>query len=254
MPFGDVFSRVEYIDFESADNKYIKFRNNFITRLGFKIFGIPHLGLRLRARKIINNFPKKLKKVLDAGCGTGVYSFTLSNKAKEIYAIDISKKKIDYCRKINHFDNINFEIGNLTKLRYKDNSFDLIICSDVFEHIKDDEKAFKELARTLDYNGTAIITLPINSKANKLNYKLYEHERAGYSLEDIKKWCKKYDLSILNHEYYSSKTSRWLFKIHNSFNNKIFTAALFYPFFALSLIADLFGKEFDGLLIKLGEN
>lgn len=254
MPFGDIFSKVDYVDFETADNKHIKFSNNFITKLGFKIFGIPHLGLRLRARKIINNLPRKLNKVLDAGCGTGVYSFSISKKAKEIYAIDISRKKINYCKKINCFDHLNFEIGDLTKLKYKNNFFNLIICSDVFEHIKDGEKAFKELKRTLDSKGIMIITVPTDSKANQKYYKLYKHERPGYSLEDIKKWCRRYNLRILNYEFYSSKISRKLFQHHNSFKNRVLIAILFYPFFVLSLIADFFGSDFDGLLIKIKKN
>ena len=46
----------------------------------------------------------------------------------------------------------------------KDNSFNLIICSHVLEHIPDDNKALSEIFRVLTYGGTAILLVPINLK------------------------------------------------------------------------------------------
>jgi SAM-dependent methyltransferase len=45
--------------------------------------------------------------------------------------------------------------------RYPDNSFDIVICSHVLEHIHEDKKAISEIARILKPNGEALILVPI---------------------------------------------------------------------------------------------
>lgn len=55
---------------------------------------------------------------------------------------------------------------NLEALSFPDNSIDLHISQDVFEHIFNPSKAFKEVARTLKPGGMHIFTVPIVNKFN----------------------------------------------------------------------------------------
>jgi len=51
---------------------------------------------------------------------------------------------------------------DITKMTcYLDNSFDIVICSHVLEHIHEDTKAISEIARILKPNGEALILVPI---------------------------------------------------------------------------------------------
>lgn len=59
-----------------------------------------------------------------------------------------------------------FRNENLEELTFHDNSIDLHITQDVFEHILDPEKAFKEIARTLKPGGAHIFTTPLVNKTN----------------------------------------------------------------------------------------
>lgn len=52
---------------------------------------------------------------------------------------------------------------DITGMGYGDNSFDLIICSHVLEHIPDDRLAMRELCRVLKPGGTAILQVPISA-------------------------------------------------------------------------------------------
>ena len=57
--------------------------------------------------------------------------------------------------------------ADVCHLPLNDNSFDLIFCNHVLEHIEEDAKAMKELFRVLKRGGTAILQVPINEKLKK---------------------------------------------------------------------------------------
>jgi SAM-dependent methyltransferase len=50
---------------------------------------------------------------------------------------------------------------DITAIDFPDESFDLIVCNHVLEHVPDDARAISELHRVLDRRGTAIISVPI---------------------------------------------------------------------------------------------
>lgn len=54
----------------------------------------------------------------------------------------------------------NMTNQNLERLTFPDNSFDLIITSDVMEHVRLDDRAHKEIARVLRPGGIYIFTVP----------------------------------------------------------------------------------------------
>ena len=56
--------------------------------------------------------------------------------------------------------NGEFRSEDLSCLTFPDNSFDLLITSDVFEHVFEPEKAFAEVARVLKPGGMHIFTMP----------------------------------------------------------------------------------------------
>jgi predicted SAM-dependent methyltransferase len=53
---------------------------------------------------------------------------------------------------------------DVTNIDYPDQSFDVIYCSHVLEHVQDDRKAIREFYRTLKSNGWAILLVPITAE------------------------------------------------------------------------------------------
>ncbi len=53
---------------------------------------------------------------------------------------------------------------DITDIPYNDNTFDVIICNHVLEHIDDDRKAMSELCRVLKPGGWAIVQSPLDTK------------------------------------------------------------------------------------------
>ena len=78
-------------------------------------------------------------------------------------------------KKLKNWDYLTFDLnspiadikGDLTSTNFKDESFDLIICNHVLEHIKDDKSALNEIYRVLKYNGISILQVPINLRREK---------------------------------------------------------------------------------------
>lgn len=52
---------------------------------------------------------------------------------------------------------------DITDIQYHDQSFSVIICSHVLEHVQDDKKAIRECYRVLNNNGWAIFVVPVSA-------------------------------------------------------------------------------------------
>lgn len=85
--------------------------------------------------------------ILDAGCGEG---FTLNKLrengiGKKIEGIEYEKDAIEFGKKL--FPDLVIKQASIYELPYKDNSFDLIICTEVLEHLEEPAKALQEMLR-----------------------------------------------------------------------------------------------------------
>tara|TARA_Y100000034_G_scaffold133755_1_gene200185 strand:+ start:340 stop:1119 length:780 start_codon:yes stop_codon:yes gene_type:complete len=249
MVFGDALSFGKGIEVSTADDK--KFKINDFNSLGFKILGIPHIGIRQRARIIFSMIKFNEKDfVLDAGCGIGLYSFEIYKKAKQITGVDLDEDKINQASKLANRSkkNIVFKKQDLTKLNEK-NKFDKIICSDVIEHIPNYKKVLFNLAASLKQEGELLLTFPTFTKFNKKTYKKFGHIAPGFYEEEIIKILNKKNLKIIKKKKYSGFFTRFAFKINEIlFKNNILMALFFYPLYFISLLDSLLPiKEFDGI-------
>lgn len=100
--------------------------------------------------------------VLDMGCGEGFYSMIFNNLYDcTVYAVDYDPEILSLAHKwLDGKKGVFVEQGDIKKLRFQDNFFDKIICTEVLEHIDEDYVAIKELYRVLKPGGTIAITVP----------------------------------------------------------------------------------------------
>jgi 2-polyprenyl-3-methyl-5-hydroxy-6-metoxy-1,4-benzoquinol methylase len=139
-------------------------------------------------------------KVLDAGCGNGSLSFRLAKEGMNITGIDITKDNIDFSNNVKNklkIDNINFKKMSITNIKLPKNSFDIIISSEVLEHIEDDNKAVKELNKVLKKGGECIISVPYNPKLWSLEDKWVGHKRR-YTYRKLRKLLVKNGFKVNN--------------------------------------------------------
>jgi len=117
-------------------------------------------------QKILVEFLKSISikrnwNCLDAGCGIGNNLFTLSEFFDRIIACDISQQALNYAEERFKNSRINFIQADIKNLPFKDNFFDIVICTEVLEHIDDLTQARNELFRVLKKeNGYFIISTP----------------------------------------------------------------------------------------------
>jgi len=127
-------------------------------------------------------------KILDLGCASGHLITFLEKKGfKNISGIDISKEAIKKCREKGMKDTF---IRDCADTKFKNRAFDVLIASDVLEHIETDSIALSEWNRILKKNGILIVFVPafnfLWSKHDEVNYHYRRYSRKKL-LDDLKK-------------------------------------------------------------------
>jgi SAM-dependent methyltransferase len=95
-------------------------------------------------------------RVLDAGCGSGRTMVDLARYG-EVAGIELSEDAAEIARNRGCGEVV---IGRVQELPWEANTFDLITCLDVIEHLPDDRAALQELRRVSKPGGWALLTVP----------------------------------------------------------------------------------------------
>ena len=110
----------------------------------------------------------KNKIVLDIPCGVG-WGTSLLKGYKSIIGMDVSIEAIQYANAHYGKEKRTFLAGDMQAIASDDDSFDIIICLEGFEHVTKEigEKFITESKRVLKQNGLLIMTCPVlNEFAN----------------------------------------------------------------------------------------
>ena len=119
------------------------------------------------AKKMFDNGIIKVgDKVLDIACGTGVLDrLLIQNGAKQVVALDISQKMIDFAKANNSNNNVTFLHSDIYK--YNGSDFDLAIIYSAYPHLLNKVALVDKLAMVLKEGGRFIVLH--NSGYKKLN-------------------------------------------------------------------------------------
>ena len=127
------------------------------------------------------------KRVLDAGCGLGYGTeLLMSAGARATIGVDVSEETIEAAR-AKAGDGVELDVGDIAGLSYEDDSFDLVVCFEVIEHVRDPERALDELARVLAPGGVLALSSPNRNEypdGNPHHIREYTPEEFEASLRD----------------------------------------------------------------------
>lgn len=115
--------------------------------------------------QVFKNFLSGIKprRILEVGCSSGHLTKQLAVlfPKSHITGIDVYTQAIKEAQR--RFPNLSFIVADAHKLPFKNNSFDLILCSETIEHVTNPQKMLHEIARVLKKNGVALIEMDSGS-------------------------------------------------------------------------------------------
>lgn len=114
-------------------------------------------------KTLLDRSNNKKIKILDAGCGDGVFFYLLKKRIKiqnyELYGIDSSEIALKVATE--KIPNGNFKLADIYSLPFEKDYFDIIVSMDVIEHISKPEEFLFEIERVGKNKATVIISTPI---------------------------------------------------------------------------------------------
>ncbi len=141
MPNKDLFDSIS----NRYDDWYKTPLGEFVDQLEYKLL-CKHCGNLMG------------KRILDVGCGTGMYSIRFANMGAHVTAIDPSNKMLSIAKeKTKHFVvPIHFIESAAEDLPFQNNSFDVVFACSSLEFVEDLGQTMEELHRVLSPGGKAI--------------------------------------------------------------------------------------------------
>lgn len=101
------------------------------------------------------------KTVLDAGCGLGYGTATLSAAgAAHVTGVDVAQDAVDRARAAAQDGAVDFVVADIHALPFEGASFDMVTCFEVIEHVERQDEAVAELRRVLRPGGVLAISSP----------------------------------------------------------------------------------------------
>lgn len=163
-------------------------------------------GQDRRLDLIRRHLPLEGKRILDVGCGLGMYVRKFRVFSQDVHGVDIDPDKVARASQ----DLPNIQVASAEELPFNSETFDVVLSHEVIEHVEDDRQALSEALRVLHIGGYLVIFAPnrlypfethgfywrgqyhfgniplINYLPNALRQELTPHVRA-YSTKD---WCR----------------------------------------------------------------
>lgn len=116
-------------------------------------------GRRLQARRILQKIAKYKRqgRLLDVGCGPGLFLDEAKKKGWDVQGLDLSGWAAEYAK--DHFG-VQVTTGTLLDAHFPDRSFDVIVMNDVIEHVENPKAVLSEIRRILKNDGVLYLSTP----------------------------------------------------------------------------------------------
>ena len=107
----------------------------------------------------------KEDRILEVGCGAG--NILEKTPTGKLFGVDISEFILNKAKK-KLVNEVYLSQADAQNLPFKDQALEIVICSEVLEHLLDPSESLKEVARVLNNKGMAIISVPNELLINRI--------------------------------------------------------------------------------------
>src|SRR4030042_6765615 len=147
-------SNYRYLIFNINTKKYWdNVWSNEINNNSYKKRRLDNLYSQILALLPVNS------KLLDVGCGIGVFLQRAKTEKKcSVFGIDISKRAIDFVKS----KEIDGLAAKIPPIPLESNSFDVVVATELLEHVTNPLKTMRELFRVAEIGGLCFISVPDN--------------------------------------------------------------------------------------------
>lgn len=119
-----------------------------------------------RRLRLIERFKTK-GKLLDVGCGYGIFLHMAKQKGWDVFGVELSQPAVTYCQTVY---NLNIFNGEIEHANFSEQFFDVITGWDILEHIPDPPSFLKTIRQLIKKDGILALSLPnIQSWAAKFS-------------------------------------------------------------------------------------
>lgn len=191
------------------------------------------------------------KKLLDIGCGAGKIAYLTGQKGFDVTGIEIERRVAKLAESNLGESGVKGKIiaGDILNLKLNEDFFDVIVCSEVIEHVDEPKKIIKKVLKLLKEGGLFILTTPHNQKYWTVSDEYADHKKR-FGVEEIKKLLSDFRIVSLYTVGFPGMVSLMLFynfvvklfKLqHNaSWRKKRLESSLFYSLVTVILKIDDF--------------
>jgi 2-polyprenyl-3-methyl-5-hydroxy-6-metoxy-1,4-benzoquinol methylase len=218
--------------------------------------GVPHIGLRIRASLILGEIREhRPQTIIDAGSGNGLYTLEFAARGYIVHGIELNQDKVSrvarYAREAG-LANASLQVADLTKLALVSQQADMVVCSDVLEHIGDDASAICSLGALTRPGGILVLTVPRVSPFAARVENNFDHVRIGYTEEQLRAMLESVGFQILKTRQFFKMFGRIAWAADRSLRH--FTslkALLFWPLFLLAKLDTVIPNDLNagGILV-----
>ena len=148
--------------------------------------------------------------IYDAGAGYGQYSYWLSGLSPKwsVAAVDVKEEQVADCNAFFQAigrPQVKFSVDDVTT-HVRPDTYELVVCVDVMEHILEDERALRCYSTSLKPGGMLIISTPSDQGGSDVHGAgegsfIEEHVRDGYNIDDIRAKCLRNGFSRVEARY-----------------------------------------------------
>ena len=135
-------------------------------------------------------------KILDVGCGDGLFLQEAKNKGWHVNGTELSFFASTYASKMLDTEIFN---GELHEAKFPENDFDVVTLWHVLEHVQDPKNYLKEIHRILKPNGLLMLAVPnANNIVMRLAYRIIKGQKIKiFSIDDKEIHLYHYTAKIL---------------------------------------------------------